>query len=266
MDPVSRGDALRTVWLSDVHLGSRDCRVNLVLDFLRRTRCELLYLVGDIVDLESLRMSFYWPASHMDVLRTLLEMSRDGTRIVYIPGNHDDELRAFAGATFGNVEIALEAIHTTRTGRRLLVTHGDAYDGVVLYARWLAFLGDAAYGLLLRANVAFNWVRRRLRLPYWSLSAYLKRKVKNAVQYVCDFEEAVAHEALQRGLDGAVCGHIHCAEIRQFGGITYHNSGDWVESCTALVEDSAGHITILDWAAAQAAAECPAAATLEQAA
>ncbi len=157
MDPVSRGDALRTVWLSDVHLGSRDCRVNLVLDFLRRTRCELLYLVGDIVDLESLRKSFYWPASHMDVLRTLLKMSRDGTRIVYIPGNHDDELRAFAGATFGNVEIALEAIHTTRTGRRLLVTHGDQFDAVVRSRSFGVLLGGFACRRLLELNRFVHW-------------------------------------------------------------------------------------------------------------
>jgi UDP-2,3-diacylglucosamine pyrophosphatase LpxH len=256
----------RTVWISDTHLGTRGCNAEMLADFLQAIECETLYLGGDIIDGWRLRRGWWWPDAHNEVVRRILKLAHRGTRVVLIAGNHDEMLREFAGLTFGGVEIVLEATHVTADGRRLLVTHGDAYDGVVLYARWLAFLGDAAYGLLLRANVAFNWVRRRLRLPYWSLSAYLKRKVKNAVQYVCDFEEAVAHEALQRGLDGVVCGHIHCAEIRQFGGITYHNSGDWVESCTALVEDSAGHITILDWAAAQAAADCPAPVNLEQAA
>ena len=145
-------------------------------------------------------------------------------------------------------------MHVTADGRKLLVTHGDSFDGVVLYARWLAFLGDKAYGLLLRANILFNAVRRRLKMPYWSLSAYMKRRVKNAVEYVCNFEEAVAHEALSRGLDGIVCGHIHCAEIREIGGITYYNDGDWVESCTALSEDADGTMHIIDWAAETASA------------
>jgi UDP-2,3-diacylglucosamine pyrophosphatase LpxH len=162
-------------------------------------------------------------------------------------------LRDYAGMSFGGVELVLEAVHETADGRKLLVTHGDAFDGVVLYARWLAFLGDKAYGLLLRANIVFNAVRRRFKLPYWSLSAYMKKKVKNAVAFVSSYEEAVAQEAIARGLDGVVCGHIHCAEIRQFGGITYYNDGDWVESCTALTEDAIGAIVIVDWAAEKAA-------------
>ena len=182
----------------------------------------------------------------------LLDLPED---VVLVAGNHDEMLRDYIGLTFGGVELVDEAIHQTADGRRLLVTHGDAFDGIVLYARWLAFLGDKAYGLLLRLNIAFNAVRRRFKLPYWSLSAHLKRKVKNAVQYICSFEEAVAREAMERGMDGIVCGHIHCAEIRQIGEITYYNDGDWVESCTALAEEADGTIHIIDWAAETAAAE-----------
>lgn len=238
----------RTVWISDVHLGTRGCNAALLVDFLRSVDCQTLYLVGDIVDGWRLRKGWYWPDAHNEVVRRLLKMAHRGTRVVFVAGNHDEVLRDYAGLTFGGVELVMEAIHVTADGRRLLVTHGDSFDGVVLYARWLAFLGDAAYGLLLRANIAFNAVRRRLRMPYWSLSAHLKRKVKNAVQYVCSFEEAVTREAEERGFDGIVCGHIHCAEIRRIGDITYYNDGDWVESCTALAEDADGHIHIIDWA------------------
>jgi len=238
----------RTVWISDVHLGTRGCNAAMLVDFLRAIECQTLYLVGDIVDGWRLRKGWYWPDAHNEVVRRVLKMAHRGTRIVFIAGNHDEMLRDYAGMNFGGVELALEAIHETADGRRLLVTHGDSFDGVVLYARWLAFLGDKAYGLLLRLNIVFNALRRRLRMPYWSLSAYLKKRVKNAVQYVSSYEEAVAHEALQRGLDGIVCGHIHSAEIRDIGGIAYYNDGDWVESCTALAEDAQGNITIIDWA------------------
>ena len=239
----------RTVWISDIHLGTRGCNATLLLDFLQSIDCRTLYLVGDIVDGWRLRKGWYWPDAHNEVVRRILKMAHRDTRVVFIAGNHDEMLRPYAGMTFGGIELALEAIHVTADNRRLLVTHGDAFDGVVLYARWLAFLGDKAYGILLRANVAFNAVRRALRLPYWSLSAYLKRRVKNAVQYVSSFEEAVAHEAMLRGVDGVVCGHIHCAEIRQLGTVTYYNDGDWVESCTALVEERDGAMRLLDWAA-----------------
>ena len=243
----------RTVWISDIHLGTRGCNATLLLDFLQSIDCRTLYLVGDIVDGWRLRKGWYWPDAHNEVVRRILKMAHRDTRVVFIAGNHDEMLRSYAGMTFGGIELALEAIHITADNRRLLVTHGDAFDGVVLYARWLAFLGDKAYAILLRANVAFNAVRRRLHLPYWSLSAYIKRRVKNAVQYVSSFEEAVAHEAALRGVDGVVCGHIHCAEIRQLGPVTYYNDGDWVESCTALVEDRDGTMRLIDWAAEVAA-------------
>jgi UDP-2,3-diacylglucosamine pyrophosphatase LpxH len=237
----------RTIWISDIHLGTRGCNAAMLVDFLRSIECETLYLVGDIVDGWRLRKGWFWPDEHNEVLRRVLKMAHNGTRIVFIAGNHDEVLRDYAGLSFGGVELALEAIHVTADGRRLLVTHGDGFDGVVLYARWLAFLGDLAYALLLRANVVFNVVRRKLHLPYWSLSAYMKKRVKNAVQFISSFEEAVAREAQSRGMDGVVCGHIHCAEIREFGGITYYNDGDWVESCTALVEDAQGQMAIIDW-------------------
>lgn len=238
----------RSVWISDIHLGTRGCNAELLLDFLRVIECDTLYLVGDIVDGWRLRKGWYWPDSHNEVVRRILKLAHRGTRVVLIAGNHDEMLRPYAGMSFGGVEIALDAIHTTADGRRLLITHGDEFDSVVLYARWLAFLGDQAYTLLLRLNVVLNRIRRRLDLPYWSLSSYLKKRVKNAVQFIGAFEEAVAHAARDRQVDGVVCGHIHSAEIRQIGDITYHNDGDWVESCTALVEDRVGTISILDWA------------------
>ncbi len=239
----------RTIWIFDIHLGTKGCNATLLVDFLRAIECETLYLAGDIVDGWRLKKGWYWPDEHNEVVRCILKMAHRGTRVVFVAGNHDEMLREFAGLTFGGVELVLEAVHTTADGRRLLVTHGDRFDGVVLYARWLAFLGDKAYGLLLRANILFNAVRRRLKMPYWSLSAHLKRKVKNAVQYVSSYEDAIAQEAVNRGFDGIVCGHIHCAEIREIGAITYYNDGDWVESCTALAEDFAGVMSIIDWAA-----------------
>lgn len=238
----------RTVWVSDIHLGTAGCNAELLVDFLKSIECETLYLVGDIIDGWRLKRGWYWPARHNDVIRCFLKMAKKGTRVVYVPGNHDEAFRDYTGLQFGDVELAHEAIHVTADGRRLLVVHGDAFDGVVLYARWLAFLGDSAYELLLKANIVFNRIRRRFGLPYWSLSAYMKKRVKNAVQFIGNYEEAVAHAATERGVDGVVCGHIHSAEIRQFGAITYYNDGDWVESCTALVEHADGAMEILDWA------------------
>jgi UDP-2,3-diacylglucosamine pyrophosphatase LpxH len=239
---------LRTVWISDVHLGTAGCQAGLLSDFLHSIECETLYLVGDIVDGWRLRKGWYWPDQHNEVIRRVLKMAHRGTRVIYIPGNHDEMFRDYAGLSFGGVEVQLEAIHTTADGRNLLVTHGDAFDGIVLYARWLAFLGDQAYTLLLKANIILNAVRRKFNMPYWSLSSYLKMRVKNAVQYIGQYEEVVAREAAQRGVEGVVCGHIHCAEIRQFGSITYYNDGDWVESCTALTEAKDGTMSIIDWA------------------
>lgn len=239
----------RTVWISDTHLGTSGCNSVLLYDFLCSIECETLYLVGDIIDGWVLRKGWYWPTAHNEIVRRILKMAARGTRVVYVPGNHDECMRDYTGLHFGGVELLSEDIHITADGRRLLVIHGDQFDNIMLYARWLAFLGDKAYGLLLKSNHVVNAVRRRLGLPWWSLAAHLKKKVKNAVQFISDYEEVVARAAHERGVDGVVCGHIHSAEIRQFDDITYYNDGDWVESCTALVEHATGAMEILDWAA-----------------
>jgi UDP-2,3-diacylglucosamine pyrophosphatase LpxH len=248
-EPTKPALAYRTIWVSDTHLGTSGCQAEMLLDFLKSTECETLYLVGDIIDGWQLRKGWYWPPRHNDVVRCVLKKAKHGTRVVYVPGNHDEVFRDYVGLNFGGIELSPEAIHETADGRRLLVLHGDQFDGVVLYARWLAFLGDYAYTVLLKLNGLINRVRKRLGLPYWSLSALIKKKVKNAVQFVCSFEQAVAHAAVERGVDGVVCGHIHTAEIRQIGDVTYYNDGDWVESCTALVEQPDGQMQIVDWAA-----------------
>jgi UDP-2,3-diacylglucosamine pyrophosphatase LpxH len=241
--------AVRTAFISDTHLGTAGCNAELLLDFLKSVDCETLYLVGDIVDGWQLKRGWYWPPRHNDVVRCVLKKAKHGTRVVYVPGNHDEVFRDYVGLNLGGIELVREAVHLTADGRRLLVLHGDEFDGVVLYARWLAFLGDSAYTLLLKLNRVLNWIRRKRGLPYWSLSSHLKKKVKNAVQFISSFEEVVAHAAHERGAQGVVCGHIHSAEIRQIDDVTYYNDGDWVESCTALVEHPDGRMEIIDWAA-----------------
>ena len=256
----------RTIWISDIHLGTPGCKAAYLLDFLKWNDAETLYLVGDIIDAWRLRKGWYWPARHNDVVRRILKMAKHGTHVVYVPGNHDEVLRDYAGLAFGDVTVAGEVVHETADGRRLLVLHGDQFDSVVLYAKWLAFLGDSAYEFLLKANRVVNFFRRRFGLPYWSLAAHMKKRVKNAVSFISKFEEVVARAAAERHVDGVVCGHIHSAEIRQFGDITYYNDGDWVESCTALVEHADGRIEIIDWAArkraeAMEASQAPARST-----
>jgi UDP-2,3-diacylglucosamine pyrophosphatase LpxH len=242
----------RSIWISDIHLGTRSCKADFLLDFLHHSESEYLYLVGDIVDGWRLRKSWYWAQSHNDVVQKLLRKARKGTQIIYVPGNHDECLRDYVDHEFGGVAIREDAVHVTADGKRLLVVHGDQFDGVVRYAKWLAFIGDNAYTLALWLNVHFNRVRRRLGYPYWSLSAFLKSRVKNAVQFVGSFAAAVAEEARRRDVDGVVCGHIHVAEIRDIDGITYCNDGDWVESCTALVEHFDGRLEIVHWIALRA--------------
>lgn len=247
-EPTAGRLSFRTVWISDLHLGTAGCKADLLLDFLKSIECETLYLVGDIVDGWRLKKGWYWPAQHNDVVRCWLKMAKHGTRVIFIPGNHDEIFKDYVGLNFGGIEIASEAVHVTADGRSLLVLHGDEFDGVVIYAKWLAMLGDGAYTLLLKLNTALNRVRRMMGKPYWSLSALLKKRVKNAVEFICNFEQAVAHAAQERGAHGVVCGHIHTAEMRHIGDVTYYNDGDWVESCTALVEHSDGRMEILDWA------------------
>jgi UDP-2,3-diacylglucosamine pyrophosphatase LpxH len=238
---------LRSVFISDVHLGFKGCRAEFLLDFLRRVECEQIYLVGDIIDLWSLQRTFYWPQAHNDVIRTILGKAKHGTRVVYVPGNHDRVFRDHDGLTLGNVEICLEAIHETADGRRFLVLHGDEFDSIVRASPLLESVGNHAYAAALRLNRYVNAVRQGLGYRYWSLAAFLKHKVKNAVKYIANFERALAVEARRRGVDGVICGHIHRAEITEIDGILYCNDGDWVESCTTLVEDFSGRLSLLRW-------------------
>ena len=237
----------RSIWISDVHLGTRGCKADFLLDFLKHTESDHLYLVGDIVDGWRLRRSWYWPQAHNDVVQKILRKARKGTNVVFVPGNHDEFARGYTEHNFGDITVVHQAIHTTADGRRLLILHGDAFDGVVKYAKWLAHLGDWAYTVALSANHWFNLVRRRLGYSYWSLSAYLKHKVKNAVQFIDDYENTIVEEARRQGVDGVVCGHIHHAELRDVNGTLYANDGDWVESCTALVEYDDGRLEIVHW-------------------
>ena len=239
----------RTIWISDVHLGTRGCQAEFLLDFLKHNHAETYYLVGDIFDGWRMKKSWYWTQAHNDVIQKLLRKARKGAQIIYIPGNHDEALRDFSASAlqFGGIALQDEAIHVTADGKRLLVIHGDAFDGVVKYAKWLALLGDWAYTAMLGCNIVFNRIRRRLGYGYWSLSAYLKAKVKNAVEFVGDYERAIAEEARRRGVDGIVCGHIHKPEIRMIDGVLYCNDGDWVESCSALVEHLDGRLEIVIW-------------------
>jgi UDP-2,3-diacylglucosamine pyrophosphatase LpxH len=237
----------RTVFISDVHLGMRSCQAPALLDFLKHVECEVLYLVGDIVDFWKVRRGPYWPQSHNDVLQKLLRKSRKGTRVIFIPGNHDDGLRDYTGMNFGGVALRRDALHEGANGKLYLVLHGDEFDVVVRYARWLAFLGDRSYDVALALNVPLNFLRRMFGLDHWSLAAFLKRKVKSAVNYIGEFEEALANEARRRGAEGLICGHIHHANERTIDGIHYLNCGDWVESCTAIVEHFDGRFEIIRW-------------------
>ena len=245
--PARQTVRLRTVFVSDVHLGSRGCRADALLEFLKSVEVDYLFLVGDIVDLWAMRKNFYWPQEHNNVLRTVLGKAKSGTRVIYIPGNHDDELREFCGSVFGNLEIHREFVHHTADGRRLLVMHGDEFDTVVKCSPWLAKLGSSVYDFLLGLNRHVNAVRRLFGMRYWSLAGYLKHKAKTAVQYIASFEQAVAHAARKRGVEGVVCGHIHRPEITDIDGVQYCNDGDWVESCSALVEDMNGRLAIWSW-------------------
>lgn len=237
----------RTLFISDVHLGSRGCQANLLLDFLRHHDAEKLYLVGDIVDGWRLRRSWYWPQEHNDVVQKLLRKARKGSSIVYVPGNHDEFLRDYIGSHFGAVEVVDRCIHVTADGKRLLVIHGDQFDVVVRHSRWLSHLGDSAYTFTLSVNTVFNRIRRRFGFDYWSLSAWAKQRVKNAVNFIGAFEDALSGEARRIGADGVVCGHIHHARIAEHGGFRYINAGDWVESCTAIAEHHDGRLEIIFW-------------------
>lgn len=238
---------VRSVWISDIHLGFKGCSAEFLLDFLHHVECEYLYLVGDIIDVWEMKKRMFWPQEHNNVIRTILGKAKHDTKVVFVPGNHDEVFRDYDGAVFGNVRIAHDAIHTTADNHKLLILHGDEFDSVVKCSPMVAKIGSRLYEFLLRANRWVNFVRRKMGFSYWSLAAFLKHKVKNAVQYISNFEEAVSHEAARQGVDGVVCGHIHRAEITRIHDIDYYNCGDWVESCTALVEQPDGEMQILHW-------------------
>lgn len=241
----------RTIWISDFHLGTQRAQAEMLLDFFKFTESDTLYLVGDIIDNWSLKKTWYWDQTHNDVIQKILRKARKGTKVVYIPGNHDEQFRDFAISRFGRLVVKLDDIHIGADGKRYLVMHGDEFDGVVKYAKWLAYLGDQGYEMALSVNVALNYLRRRLGMPYWSLSAYLKNRVKKAVEFLSNFEHAVVREARKRGADGVVCGHVHTPEMRMIDGIAYFNDGDWVESCSALVEHFDGTFELIRWGQGQ---------------
>jgi UDP-2,3-diacylglucosamine pyrophosphatase LpxH len=239
---------VRTLFLSDLHLGTKGCQAVLLLDFLKHYDADIIYLVGDIVDGWRLKSGWYWPQAHNDLVQKFLRKVRKGARLIYIPGNHDEFLRDYVGSNFGGIELVDHALHETADGKRYLVLHGDQFDMVVRHARWLALLGDRAYSVALFINTHLNMVRRRLGLTYWSLSAWAKLKVKNAVNYISRFEELLSTEARKHEADGVICGHIHHAALHDGFGVRYVNTGDWVESCTAIVEHYDGTLEVVRWA------------------
>jgi UDP-2,3-diacylglucosamine pyrophosphatase LpxH len=238
---------LRTIWLSDIHLGNNGCQVDFLLHFLRCTETKYLFLVGDIIDMWSMQRRLYWPQKHNNAIRSFLGKAKHKTKVVFIPGNHDEKLREYCGLELGNISIQKQAVHTLANGRKLLILHGDEFDGVIGASRFIGKLGSVAYDLLLSMNVVLNWARRHLGLGHWSLSAYLKLKVKNAVKFISNYETAVIRQATRQRVDAVVCGHIHHAEIAPLGGLLYCNCGDWVESCSALVETMDGTLSLLKW-------------------
>lgn len=250
MHAPTRSSSHRALFLSDVHLGTRGCQAELLLDFLDHHDAATIYLVGDIIDGWRLRKNWYWPQSHNDVVQKLLQKARGGSRVIYLPGNHDEFLRDYLGTHFGGVEVMESVVHRTADGTKLLVIHGDQFDVVVRHARWLAALGDWAYVTTLAANTVLNRIRRRLGLTYWSLSAWAKHRVKKAVNFIGSFEETLSSEAARRGVDGVVCGHIHHPAIREVAGVRYVNTGDWVESCSAVVETEDGTLRLVNWTGA----------------
>ena len=238
----------RTLFLSDLHLGTRSCQADKVLDFLRWHDADTIYLVGDIIDGWAMKSNWYWPQSHNDVVQKLLRKARKGARLVYVPGNHDEFLRDYYGTHFGGIEVVEQAIHVAADARRYLIIHGDLFDVVIRHARWLALVGDKAYDAAIALNMVYNGLRRRIGLPYWSLSQWAKSKVKNAVNFIGEFERTLAAEAIRHGVDGVICGHIHSVAHWTKDGFTYVNCGDWVESCTGIAEHNDGSLEVIAWA------------------
>ena len=239
---------VRTIFISDVHLGTRGCQAEALLEFLREYDCETLFMVGDIIDFWAMSRSINWARSHNTVVQKILRRARHGERVIFVPGNHDENLREYDGVTFGDILISNEWIHTTADGKKLLVIHGDEFDQVTRHHRWVAVMGDIAYNVLVRLNAWLSLVRRTLRIQgYWSLAGYAKRKVKSAVSFIYDFEDSVIHAVRERKLDGVICGHIHSAAIKEMQGMLYINCGDWVDSCTGIIEHMDGRLELVEW-------------------
>jgi UDP-2,3-diacylglucosamine pyrophosphatase LpxH len=246
---------VRAIFLSDIHLGTRACQAGRLLEFLKAYESDYLFLVGDILDFWAMRSrGVYWSAAQNTLLQKILKRARHHVQVIFIPGNHDEAAREHTGTSFGNIRVAMDYVHAAADGKRYLLLHGDEFDQVTRYHRWIAILGDHTYAALVRLNLALSWLRRTLGIPgYWSLSGYAKRKVKTAVDFVFGFEEAVARHAKERGVDGVICGHIHVAALRDVHGICYVNCGDWVDSCTAIVEQPDGRLELVRWGAGHAA-------------
>ena len=246
---------VRAIFISDIHLGTRACQADRLLDFLREHPSEYLYMVGDIIDFWSMSRGVYWTTAQNTVVQKVLRRARHGDKVVLIPGNHDEALREHDGTDFGGIQVRNEHIHTIAAGQRFLLIHGDEFDQVTRYHRWVAVLGDMAYNTLVRINTSLSWVRRRLGMSgYWSLAGYAKRRIKTALNFIFDFEDSAIRHARERGLDGIVCGHIHWATIKEIDGLLYVNCGDWVDSCTAIVEHFDGRLELVAWGARAAAA------------
>ena len=237
----------RSIWISDFHLGTRGCQSELLLEFIKHTQSEKLYLVGDIIDGWALKNTWYWPQSHNDVVQKILRKARHGTEVFYISGNHDEVMRGFVPVNFGGVSILNQVIHETVDKKKYLVVHGDQFDGIIQCAKWLAMLGSITYDFLIYFNRYINFFRKKLGYEYWSLSNYLKFTVKNAVKFVSEYEKLVCNYAKQFKVEGIICGHIHHANMQIMNGIHYINDGDWVESCTALVEHFDGKLELINW-------------------
>jgi UDP-2,3-diacylglucosamine pyrophosphatase LpxH len=237
---------VRSIFLSDIHLGTRGCQAERLLEFLRTHQAEYLFLVGDIVDFWAMSRSIHWTSTQNTVVQKVLRRARHGEQVFLIPGNHDEALREYSGTAFGDIRVVNEYVHTAADGRRYLLIHGDEFDQVTRHHRWVAVLGDVSYNILVRINGWLSWWRRRLNIPgYWSLAGYTKRKVKSAVSFIFDFEDSVVRAVRERGVDGVICGHIHSASLRNIDGIAYMNCGDWVDSCTAIVEHFDGRMELV---------------------
>ena len=243
----SKSKKFRSIFISDLHLGTPGCKIDYLVNFIKSHECEYLYLVGDIIDGWQLKKKFFWNQSHNDFIQKVLGKARKGTKVTYVIGNHDEVLRKLDNLEFGNISLVKEAVHTTLKRKKIWVIHGDQFDGVIKYAKWIAIFGDLLYSFLIKINNWFNAIRRTFGLSYWSISQLIKGKVKTAVSFIDDFEKTVTKEAKKRGFQGVLCGHIHKAEIKKIDGIDYFNDGDWVESLSAIVEDYEGNMKIVSF-------------------